>query len=366
MPFPRSLRIADMSRRSKVDYSKRSEWKDVVPKIQDNGPHGVVAIAYGKTHAELKGYLHAVLDTGEISARAFRLTGDILPYNYACYTVWRLRRKCLFELGMDVQLELDEWEETTLENHKNYQVWWHRRECLRRSPREQKERELVFLERVFALDPKNYHAWEHRQWVVRELDVWEKEMGTTETMIKEDPRNNSAWSQRHWAANRGSTPSAPDAPLATCESLLEAEIQFTTSILRLVPHSESPWNYLRGLLQIGWGKQTIDRELKSRVVSTARSFCEKIRAEVPDCRYCIALLADILAEACFDIDSEASLSVARRLDVVGASELCRQLRALDPIRANYWHLRESQVLSVCSGFSPIQAQNRGGVGGTST
>eukprot|EP00894_Picocystis_sp_ML_P001937 jgi/Pico_ML_1/52454/g3156.t1 len=227
-----------MSRRSKVDYSKRSEWKDVVPKIQDNGPHGVVAIAYGKTHAELKGYLHAVLDAGEISARAFRLTGDILPYNYACYTVWRLRRKCLFELGMDVQLELDEWEETTLENHKNY--------------------------------------------------------------------------------------------------------------------------------QIGWGKQTIDRELKSRVVSTARSFCEKIRAEVPDCRYCIALLADILAEACFDIDSEASLSVARRLDVVGASELYRQLRALDPIRANYWHLRESQVLSVCSGFSPIQAQNGGGVGGTST
>lgn len=345
-----------MSRRRLSAYSRLSEWKDVAPKKQDDGPHGVVAIAYGKTHLELLGYLHAVLDSGEISARTFRLTGDILPYNYACYTVWKLRRQCLFELDMDVQHELDELEETTIENHKNYQVWWHRRECLQRSPREQKEKELEFLERVFALDPKNYHAWEHRQWVVRELGAWEREMDVTETMIRDDPRNNSAWSQRHWAANRGSTPNASDAPLATCESELEAEVLFTTSIVKLVPHSESPWNYLRGLLQIGWGKQTIRRQMKSKMIGLVRSFCEKTTAEVSDCRHCIALLADILAEPCFTSDPETSLSVAQQADIVRASELYRQLRGLDQIRANYWHLRESQVLTAWSHLPPEQAE----------
>lgn len=69
------------------------------------------------------------------------------------------------------------------ENQKNYQVWHHRKslvswligyneeertidvkdqECLDQVNRQ----ELELTERLLARDNKNYHAWQHRQWVI--------------------------------------------------------------------------------------------------------------------------------------------------------------------------------------------------------
>ena len=47
-------------------------------------------------------------------------------------------------------------------------------------------------------DAKNYHAWGHRQWVLRTFGGWEEELAYVEELLQEDLRNNSAWNQRFY------------------------------------------------------------------------------------------------------------------------------------------------------------------------
>ena len=47
-------------------------------------------------------------------------------------------------------------------------------------------------------DAKNYHAWGHRQWVLRTFGGWEDELAYVEELLQEDLRNNSAWNQRFY------------------------------------------------------------------------------------------------------------------------------------------------------------------------
>ena len=56
--------------------------------------------------------------------------------------------------------------------------------------------ELEFAHSCLADDAKNYHAWSHRQAVVRLAELWESELLYTSDVIEDDVRNNSAWSQR--------------------------------------------------------------------------------------------------------------------------------------------------------------------------
>ena len=56
--------------------------------------------------------------------------------------------------------------------------------------------ELQFAQSCLADDHKNYHAWSHRQAVVRMAGLWADELQYTSHVIEDDVRNNSAWSQR--------------------------------------------------------------------------------------------------------------------------------------------------------------------------
>ena len=61
--------------------------------------------------------------------------------------------------------------------------------------------ELDFTAKILQGDAKNYHAWQHRQWVIREFDLWDNELEYVEKLLKEDLRNNSAWNQRYFVIN---------------------------------------------------------------------------------------------------------------------------------------------------------------------
>lgn len=52
--------------------------------------------------------------------------------------------------------------------------------------------------KVFKNDSKNYHAWQHRQWVIKTFGLWADELEYVNQLLKEDFRNNSAWNQRHF------------------------------------------------------------------------------------------------------------------------------------------------------------------------
>ena len=71
------------------------------------------------------------------------------------------------------------------------QVWFHRRACV--AALHDASEELGFIATVLREDSKNYHAWGHRQWVLKTFALWEGELAFTDALLQEDLRNNSAW-----------------------------------------------------------------------------------------------------------------------------------------------------------------------------
>jgi len=77
--------------------------------------------------------------------------------------------------------------------------------------------ELAFNEEVLKTDPKNYHTWSHRQWVLAHFDqeeLWAGEQPFVERLLAEDVRNNSAWHHRFFVTfengSKGGTGEHPD------------------------------------------------------------------------------------------------------------------------------------------------------------
>lgn len=59
-------------------------------------------------------------------------------------------------------------------------------------------KELYFSASILELDAKNYHTWQHRQWVIKEFKLWKNEMEFVNKLLADDIRNNSAWNQRYF------------------------------------------------------------------------------------------------------------------------------------------------------------------------
>ncbi|XP_075800971.1 protein farnesyltransferase/geranylgeranyltransferase type-1 subunit alpha-like [Microtus pennsylvanicus] len=77
------------------------------------------------------------------------------------------------------------------------------------------------------------------QWVIQEFLLWDNELQYVDQLLKKDVRNNSVWNQRHFIISN--TTGYSD------RAVLEREVQYTLERIKLVPHSESVWNYLKAL-----------------------------------------------------------------------------------------------------------------------
>ena len=98
-------------------------------------------------------------------------------------------------------------------------------------------KDLRFTEIMLSSDAKNYHAWQHRQWVLNNFNLFENELQYVERLLKDDVRNNSAWNQRYFVVIKTT---------GFTEEVITKELNFTVNSLRLVCSNESAWNYLRG------------------------------------------------------------------------------------------------------------------------
>ena len=80
-----------------------------------------------------------------------------------------------------------------------------------------------------------------RQWVIQEFKLLDNELPYVDQLLKEHMRNNSVCNQRYFIISNSTG--------YNDHAILEREIQYTLEMIKLVPHNESVWNYLKRILQ---------------------------------------------------------------------------------------------------------------------
>jgi protein farnesyltransferase/geranylgeranyltransferase type-1 subunit alpha len=166
--------------------------------------------------------------------------------------------------------------------------------------------ELEMTSSILLDDPKNYHVWSHRQWVLKQFALFDNELDFVDVLINKDVRNNSAWNQRHHVicSTSGFT-----------KAVIERELKYAHQSALKAPSNDSVWNYLRGLLF------------------------------KPDFAHFDALQSTI--DACVEIDAGCVPALSVHIDVlrkVGGADnnakavtICMALSTThDPVRVNYW------------------------------
>ena len=362
----------------------------------------VCSIQYTADFVVAYDYLRSVLRTDERSDRTLKLTGLCLKLNPANYTVWHFRRRILGALKRggetgdakgcgddDGDEKLPPLDVATLKseqglastlggaNPKNYQIWYHRRALLEPifaaaaasssadgtgySPDavlDVAKGELSYVSTVLAHDAKNYHAWSHRQYVLRSscdtsatsTNLWQSDLSYTDTLISTDMRNNSAWNHRWFVTHRGlHVPLSPDDALLECK--------YALSKAELDPHNESPWIYLVGLVKEQVRSKTdndVDAAKKKKeLVVSMLAEAERIRKDIivpdvacPNADSARIELLDVLSSLIGDAEDGRDGVKEEEEARAKAAALAHKLGTLDDtIRRKYWARREVQLAS---------------------
>eukprot|EP00928_Gymnodinium_smaydae_P054601 TRINITY_DN38348_c0_g1_i1.p1 TRINITY_DN38348_c0_g1~~TRINITY_DN38348_c0_g1_i1.p1 ORF type:complete len:334 (-),score=54.37 TRINITY_DN38348_c0_g1_i1:30-1031(-) len=316
-----------------LDYSKDPAWADITPIPQNDGPKPLCPIRYPPGFEEAHDYFRAIQAKGEYSQRALKLTGDVIEHNSANYTAWYYRRRCLEELGTDLNEEVEFTDKWSRDCPKNYQVWYHRRwligalaEQVRASkPAEEAERtvkELARKELECHLDCmqvnddyKNYNGWSHRQFIVSKFDMWDGELDFVEDLLRDDIRNNSAWNHRFTVVRHEATPMT--------EAVRQREVNFTIGAIRKCVQNESAWNYLGAFYGNGEGQAPWSSA--TAVEALSREVCSATPADRGHlCRFAVEVLARV-----HEARDEIEDAVAQYLI----------LKDIDWIRSDFWTWR---------------------------
>jgi len=335
-----------------IPYNRRAEWADVEPIPQDDGPFSVVKIDYTDEFRHTMDYFRAVMRSGEKSQRALDLTADVVRLNSANYVGWWYRRQCLFALGADLELELDWLVDRLFACLKNYQMWYHRRVLLTRTPTPNvaKEKRLISRALPRAGDSKNAHAWCHRRWLVQHFKAHDGEWAWVTGMIDADVRNNSAWNYRYFLVE-----SHLLVGLDGDERYkwLHNDLRDVADWLRGVPHNESPYNYAFGLcrlMPLPHGARLL-RELLEvlSAISHEHPACSLSRATALQCLERAATFSD--QRSLLDADT-ATWVGSKASNYKDALQIVQELQRIDGLRASYWAYHSERLEGILRPLDP--------------
>ncbi|KAI0336388.1 rab-protein geranylgeranyltransferase [Cubamyces sp. BRFM 1775] len=319
--------------------------------------HGVKRVKYTREalaakkereQAKLKEYQSL---TAEVLARrkardttqeAFELTTKLLHINPEFYTIWNYRRNILtdaiFPQRTPTQINdllADDLSLTTvlLKQHpKVYWIWNHRSWCLRQVPDGPTEadlngwrqtywnKELFVVEKMLDADPRNFHAWNYRRYVLEEMPIKrseQSELAYTKRKIEANFSNFSAWHQRSkalssmWASGK----------LDKAKSL-EEEFDLVKNAMYTDPNDQSVWIYHRWLIGSGDNKDILEREIEA---------IQELLDEQPDSKWCMESL--VFYKRTLMRRHESLLSDETRRQLEGEClELLKKLEKVDPDR----------------------------------
>ena len=333
--------------------------------------------------------------------RSLELTSLCLRFNPANYTTWYFRRQVLASLSLSLELapsNIDpnskftyfdpKYIEADLEvarkmggtNPKNYQIWYHRRSILEQSfmscnqgnvnvndndnndidasasiPTSLStlalvDEELDYIASVLEEDAKNYHAWSHRQWTLKSINMpqkWREEIMFINELLEEDVRNNSAWNQR-WFVSHVGKKSGSGSSLFSLDQA-KVEVGYTLEKASLDPYNESPWKYFIAIIKEQFRSSAADAEsepesnsdsefrlfldeCQSNTEKIKTRFEEQFKKDGMQCTHLVSTLVDIL-----EIKGDEK-SLREALDLVQALET-----RYDPIRRKYWKMRGDKL-----------------------
>ncbi|KAG0209144.1 CAAX geranylgeranyltransferase alpha subunit [Mortierella sp. GBA30] len=344
-----------------IPFYKQTKWADVVPIPQDDGPNPLVPIAYTIEYSTTMDYFRAICRSQEQSERAFELTKIVISLSPSHYTVWHYRQTLLKALNKDLNKEL-EWTQEMMDEHpKSYQIWHHRQvvvdhmssslvpeailsttsskmyttptipyselsESQQKVAQETVKSELACIAEALVDEPKNYHAWSYRQWVLSHFGLgpwWEEELRYIEELITVDIRNNSAWNQRYYVVTCG--------PKGLTEEVVQREIEFTESKIETTPNNESPWVYLSGILNKA-----------KRPLSDVKEFCEGLLSR-PSANFSSPFLHSMLLDI---YEQEAKQKKSADTLLKAKEEAVMLAEKIDTIRHKYWNWRKRQLNSI--------------------
>ena len=268
-----------------------------------------------------------------MSLRAFHLSTHALRLNPANYTVWEFRRHLIRNLKIDLAEELRYMDSTIKKNPKNYQVWHHRRVLI--AWLGDPKTELDFIEKIFDYteDWKNFHAWQHRSWLISHFKLManealrNSEFAFTKKLLDADLRNNSAWNYRMFLLRNSYE--SQNGHLTS--EIRNSEISTTLSYIRKVPDNESAWNYLMGLLE---GASLNDFPA---ILNVCKELHENGRLHQfsLDCE--VMAIEDKLR--CKGLAYEDRDKLLERANAI----LDLLKNNIDPIRARYWQFRQDKL-----------------------
>lgn len=146
-----------------MEAASKHAWEDATPVNADEGLAAVVCVQCSLEDAATMDLFHAVLKTGELSARVFTLTEDVSPSKLIiAFLSCGLLLVTFTNQALAIEVR-GLYEQVIAVNASDYNAWEVRWRCLQILPHTFMEKEAEFLDRMLMYYPKNYQLWNYRR-----------------------------------------------------------------------------------------------------------------------------------------------------------------------------------------------------------